>query len=846
MKKAFSFWLISALTCGMAMSVASCKDDDNENLSPEEQAQKEQTEQNEAATRFWNVVGQLVGIDQATDDYATKTFAPTIGEAKGGNETVRRVLVNSEESAAQSFCSLVGLDESNVTTETTSYTWQDDAVGTLTYNKSTDGKALATVDVNIPQVPGLRQIEYLTPEQEGTNGSKFKGTAYYRFGDVVKKVYRDNDDGGKQKTEYWVCVRPAFGPEGKKESHWITVSPLPKKHIYSYYSKNSKYTYQLPTKIGVNKKQMDNLAEMLYAMAQPEKWQDNITDHSSVNFLGSPKGLPIFQDFHSTNIKYHNQYFWQMVRAAWEDKKVAETAFGCSMKGLMGNASEGLLFFLTDGYSWPWGNTLTLHQYQYTSGKKAEELNMHKSVYTKPSKNVINPLIELSLANCSDETPFFLIREFFDDLYPHFILRHATGTELNGGIEPSVYTALGAPGLSDFYRYNDYYGIPSNVNEEPQVLTSAPNNDKSKQKLDTEFEGEPHYKYYDIYIDEEGNKWMPIYCSGSKWQSVNEKVSLDMAPVTYLVSFQGLKVSADKQRITNLPGHDLAMKSALWLWVVSNNFRNISDGEFEKNIWGRKGLTTIENMDVDMRQFLLGVAPPQAKDENEGKGASVLLACVGYDDGDNSTGQQKLIRFYDYPDNRPSLSHAPERQPKFYIWDRYPKVASKDFPWPVAFSKDPIYLQDVAIQDFVTMRAEDPFVYGAIEDPNNKNWADASTRAPRTEADPRAKDITNYIYDRATWKKGTQPLSMWREPVLLYRVDVVYDRGDSDYATLTINGHHLRPYFINEWIDDDGDERFNADVRPSINLTLVEAMVDFHLNGQNVSPSSWKDDYKTK
>ena len=844
MKKTFSYLLTAALVGGLSLGVASCKDDEGESLSPEEQAQKEQTEQNEAATRFWNVVGQLVGIDQATDDYAAKTFAPTIGGAKEGNETVRRVLVNSEESAAQSFCSLVGLDESTVTAETSSYTWQDDAVGTLTYNKCTDGKALATVDVNIPQVPGLRQIEYLTPEQEGTNGSKFKGTAYYRFGDVVKKVYRDNDDGGKQKTEYWVCVRPAFGPEGKKESHWITVSPLPKKHIYSYYSKNSKYTYQLPTKIGVNKKQMDNLAEMLYAIAEPEKWQTNIEAHSSVGLFG-PKGLPIFQDFHSTNIEYHSQYFWKTVRTAWEDKKVAETVFGCSMTGLMGYTSVGKLFFLTDGYSWPWGNTLTLYQYQYSSGDKPEEMNMHKSTFTKPSKNVINPLVELSLANCSNETPFFMISDFFGDVYPRFILRHATGTELNGGIEPSVYTALGAPGLSDFYRYNDYYGIPSNVNEEPQVLTSAPNNDKSTQKLDVDYEGPSHYRYYDLYRDEEDNCWMPIYCSGGNQQSASQKAALDKSPVTYLVSFQGLKATAGKQRITNLPSRNLAMKSTLWLWLVSCNTRSKSNDLQHQDIWGRCWQAVYEHMNVDLRQLLLGVTPPATKDDkgNYAHGASLLLACIGYNDGYNSTGQQKLLRFYDYPDNREGLHHAPQRQPDFYFWDCYPKVASKDFAWPTLFSTDPIYLQDLVSQDFVTIRAEDPFVYGPIEDAVNKNWADALTRSPRTTPDPRAKDVTNYIYDMATWNKGTQPLSMWREPVLLYQIDMVYDRGDKDYASKTLNGHQLRPYFLNEWIED-GTDMYKAAVLPAMNGTLAEAYECYHLNGQSLSPSNWREDVK--
>ena len=33
---------------------------------------------------------------------------------------------------------------------------------------------------------------------------------------------------------------------------------------------------------------------------------------------------------------------------------------------------------------------------------------------------------------------------------------------------------------------------------------------------------------------------------------------------------------------------------------------------------------------------------------------------------------------------------------------------------------------------------------------------------------------------------------MWNEPVLMFRADAVYDRGE-EYSTITVNGHKLTP-----------------------------------------------------
>ena len=47
-----------------------------------------------------------------------------------------------------------------------------------------------------------------------------------------------------------------------------------------------------------------------------------------------------------------------------------------------------------------------------------------------------------------------------------------------------------------------------------------------------------------------------------------------------------------------------------------------------------------------------------------------------------------------------------------------------------------------------------------------------------------------YLYNKAKWNEYKYLTDMWNEPVLMFRVDAVYDRGD-EYSTITENGHRL-------------------------------------------------------
>jgi len=466
MKKTWKYLLMAALVCSLSFAVTSCSDDDDDNKKSEEQKEQEAQEAQQKADAFWAVVGQLTSIDNYTADYEGKTFEPTIGEPLEGNYTVRVVATNDMVSAAERFANLTG---ASIDANTNSYTWKDDAIGTMTYTKTNNGQSWATVDVSIKQLPSLQQIVYRSPEQAGTNASE-RGVCYYRFGDVVKKTYADKDDNNKQKTEYWVCVRPAFNPEGKGDSHWITVSPLPKKNVWQY-TDSKKRQHALPTGIGTNKEHTQNLAEMLYAIFQPAEWEKNVINYPAPGLFSD--GLRMFHDFDHGKVKYHSAKFWQRVRDAWEREDVCLKLFGTTTNGLETSINNYGLNILVKGYSW-WTKTswnLSLYQYTYKNGQQFKS-NMHDMTgETEVKKNVENIAAINVLEQYTLEKPFISNRDFFGDDGPRYIIRHATGKEL-AGFSPNVYVTLASNnnGITDVYTYNQFYKQNVNNNELPETF----------------------------------------------------------------------------------------------------------------------------------------------------------------------------------------------------------------------------------------------------------------------------------------------------------------------------------------------------------------------------------------
>ena len=439
MKKLFfNYMLFALLMAGMSFGVVSCNKDDDKNDNGGEPSNQE--EEAPAPDTFWDVLAQMVQADQITSDYEGKTFEPTIGVEDPSSSQTRIVYVNDMAAAAKSFAYLTGV---SVDENTATYEWKDDKVGTMTYTKVNDGRDYATVDVNIAAVPHLSKIIYRDGEQSGSNG-KFSGSAYYRFGDVIS---RKNKDG---KTEYWVCVRPAFGPEKKEDTHWISVSPLSSENITTYKSSHG-IDYAIPKNLKYSKEHMQNLAEMLFAMCYPTEWVNNITYYS-------PK---MFHDFDSKNIKYHNAAFWSNVADSWTKKGIDQRVFGKSLSYFADCLMSGELDLLYNGVDWTtwWSNYATFYQAKFVNTKGGKYSNMQtKDPYTKIQPLMVdkkNPANDIKInikEECTAEKPYIVNKDIFGDDNPRWIVRYATGAELsNTKSYNNVYGKIS--GVEDVYRY---------------------------------------------------------------------------------------------------------------------------------------------------------------------------------------------------------------------------------------------------------------------------------------------------------------------------------------------------------------------------------------------------------
>lgn len=762
--------LCTALACAVAMSVTSCSDDDN--LTPEQKAEKEAAEKAEKASKFWDVASQLVDNSAYTEDYQDKTFEPTIGVAEEGNTTERVVLTNSPAAAAQFYSYLVGAE--GIDENTATHTFRDPDVGTLTYTK-TGGNSWATVDVDIKQIPHLTRIIYRSAEQGGDNASFGGGTAYYRFGDVISRQI--TTFSGAQATEYWICVRPSFDPEGKGESHWVTISPLPKENVWEYPGTKSsnKRTYRMPTKLGTSKEHMQNFAEMLFAIHNASEWSDNITNHSDEGFFG-PSGLPIFHDFHKSKIKYNNQYFWEEVRDAWFAKNIYLNVFGLTNDGMRLIVNNGDFKFLYSGYKWNTytsnGPTLYIAEYKNGEGKKA---NLHNVTYSTYQNDVIykkNPEQDMNFDITTLMTankPYVRYDKFFGEDFKgayFYVVRTATGEELGGGrYDPQQPI----PGFSEVYRYNTVYGV-ENLLDEPGVSggTGTVVNDIQKQNVNDDYTGIPYYRVGDAYKDQDGNRWLCVWNSGLN--------VLDKSPYSYFISFDGIKIANAGTRYEDMGSLDTKIRTTFGFLLMA--YQSYLPGPNWKIFRTPSSEVFLYPWDRFLPVFWL----PQVGDEKSDPRQNIMPLCVPYD-GPSTVGQNLLrmqINTIDFERNNIYAS----------IWTHYPTEQLRDTQ-PSNFSNLDILLQDIASSDMVNRFADDRVARMAIEYP--KSQETIIPRPIRTTADERAMDLSKYITTPVAYQYFNEdtPKSMWNDPILVFRATRIYDRGHFNHATKAENGATL-------------------------------------------------------
>ena len=190
----------------MAGAIVSCdKDNDldkDQEFTPEELAEMAAADKFAAANSVYRA---LALIDELPDNWESATYAPAEGvPVDEANTDVRNVISTGADQAKNYFLSIVPDEGLN------GDTWSHEGVGSLTYRAVKEENCYAVIDVNLLQMPGLKQLRFVPESVVGEN--KWQGTPYYGVGDVVKD----------KKGIYWICVRPSGGPLAKDNAYFVS------------------------------------------------------------------------------------------------------------------------------------------------------------------------------------------------------------------------------------------------------------------------------------------------------------------------------------------------------------------------------------------------------------------------------------------------------------------------------------------------------------------------------------------------------------------------------------------------------------------------------------------------
>ena len=823
MKKYYRFALMAVLTVGLSLAVTSCKDDDKESKTSEEQAEEQASIEADNANTFWGVAANLVSPFDVTADYEDKTFEPTIGVAQNGNSTIRVVSTGNMSAAAKRFADLTGAE---IDENTASYTYQNDAVGTLTYTKTNDGTSLAKVDVSIKQIPHLQQIVYKTPEQMGENGH-FEGAAYYSFGDVISLL---NDDGEK---EYWVCVRPALGIAGKEKSHWVTLSPLPEKNVWTYQGKKKPITFKLPQALGTNYEQMQNLAELLYAICNPEKWWQNLQDN---------KGIDLFHDLNHDRARYFNQYFWQIVQNYWKDDSngvsVFNRLFGCNfedMKKIIND--QNALHLLYYGFSWRTmtSNSPTLYEYTYSNGA-GKKSNMHDKKYKAVSKNVMTgDGIELNCVN-DYTTNRWVCPAFFGDEQPRFIFRFAKGRDLFGS-EPNVFQSMrgGKHNIDDVYVLNQKLGIAAMSNL--KVFTEAdltPGNVVKNKAADDKM---GVYVPGDVVKDEQNKLWFCI--AGSGYNEKSKPAVLDDR--AWFISFEGITMGnrIPTNILTEAQAPEVGIRILKFLDLISgykflgrDNLGPIAQHVFDyakvnaadlgirrDSVWRFKDNKTMNYYDSSSQSYFTNIA--YIGDDGQLK----LLRCI-YDltqagnnrgmcnpaSGNHKDWENHHFRMYKHYQNGDPNSWSPLTDD-----ERSLEMTRYLTTWPM--TNDWMLFSDLGNQTKVDQwAAKDKWVTLPLTNLADPKELSTKREQPRKRAYSNLRANSFVMTDNGTFYDH---LGMYNEPVLFVRVMTVKDKGGNVATLESEDGRKLKVVHL-----QDNEYYYKGVVNWSDALTYT-ALIEF-------------------
>ena len=747
-KQSINLWILAALLCGLSLTVISCKDDDNDNGSNGDESEivvaPTETEEAKAAL---NWLANMTNVEEFTDDWASKTYEPTIGVESKNEANTRVVVVADIDYARMNFSSISGIDPdklSSVQSQTI------DGVGTVTWTPSAaDANNLATVDVNTKLIPHLSKIVYCTMEQAGDNGSTFDGTAYFRFGDVL-----EDQDG-----YYWVCVKPAFGTgkAAQQQGYWINVfnrdekngqgsdgivPPIPKANICSDY--NEKYngnTILLPTKLKSTKEMTHNLANLVWALLNPDAYHETVGDNGM--------GLGGY------DYKYNGQKFCERVAEQWKAKGIWQILFNRTYDEMK---QFKKLNFYYEGYHF----TPKIHLGSSNlgcatvMGTKKYEPN-YVTTYNQDSEKNLEMKEEGAgfdmLRYCSDPKQNkdcassgkagYAPAQQFSNTEGYWIVRQKTSSDLAGTfLHPSVYINL--KNTADIYRYNAAYGV--GVGKDMPVETED-------DLAATSFQNRAYYTVGDIVMDTKARTWICVQPS-----AYGDEQLFKQQPYSYFISFDEDAVTK-QLTLDNIPdSKELAAQILFDLELLYQNYFRY--GESKESDIHKRIKNMSDNMYVEITE-LLAKRDTIHKFSFRTGGESVLISFgSALYRNDDQICVLRLVSDY----TKESNGDTGGRDMSYYFYANYTN------------SNTVMKLADLGNADIIKANNKDQWV--------SLPWVDFATRkritdntGPRTQTE-NVSDLQRFVYTKGrSAQDGTVPANMYREPIIAFAVERVRDDG---------------------------------------------------------------------
>ena len=206
----------------VAGAIVSCDKEDvptqEPEFTPEELAEMAAADKFAAANSVYRA---LALIDELPANWESATYTPAEGvPVDEAHSDVRNVVSTGSDQAKGYFLSIVPDEGLN------GDTWSHEGVGTLTFRAVDEENCYAVIDVDLVQMPGLKQLRFVPESVVGEN--KWQGTPYYGVGDVIKD----------KKGIYWICVRPSGGPLAKDNAYFVSFD---KSLIKTYEQKQDMY-----------------------------------------------------------------------------------------------------------------------------------------------------------------------------------------------------------------------------------------------------------------------------------------------------------------------------------------------------------------------------------------------------------------------------------------------------------------------------------------------------------------------------------------------------------------------------------------------------------------------------